>query len=96
MKCWGEGRHGQLGQGAVDNIGDEAGEMGNNLRAIALGSGRTARSIVAGESHTCVLLDNASVKCWGLGSEGQLGQGAAANLGDGASELGDSLSAIEL
>ena len=96
LKCWGRGSLGQLGQGARGNIGDMANEMGANLSAIALGLGRTVRTVVGGEGHTCALLDDASIKCWGRGDFGQLGQGATAHRGDAASEMGTNLSAIAL
>ena len=35
---------------------------------------RTAKAIAVGEAHTCVILDNDNVKCWGWDNEyGQLG-----------------------
>lgn len=34
---------------------------------------RRATAITAGEYHTCALLDNRTVKCWGINSSGQLG-----------------------
>ncbi|HIG25022.1 MAG TPA: hypothetical protein EYQ49_03870, partial [Acidimicrobiia bacterium] len=68
----------------TDNRGDGAGEMGDNLPAINLGTGRTATQIVAGFYHTCALLDDATIKCWGLNSNGQLGYGGVMfdSLGD--------------
>ena len=96
VKCWGNGHGGQLGQGSIDNWGDTAGEMGNNLPAVDLGTGRTAKAISAGGSHTCVLLDNDTVKCWGIGGDGQLGQGSIENWGDTAGEMGNNLPAIDL
>jgi cysteine-rich repeat protein len=96
VKCWGANASGQLGQGSTDNLGDGANEMGDNLTAISLGTGRTATAIVAGDDYTCALLDNATVKCWGDNTSGQLGQGSTANLGDGANEMGDNLTAISL
>ena len=42
MKCWGSGDYGRLGLGSVGFIGDDPGEMGDNLPAIDLGAGRTA------------------------------------------------------
>jgi hypothetical protein len=41
---------------------------------------RRAVAISAGELHTCALLDDASVRCWGAGSEGRLGYGGNTNL----------------
>jgi alpha-tubulin suppressor-like RCC1 family protein len=35
-----------------------------------------ARGIAAGAEHTCALLDDATVRCWGRNTEGQLGDGS--------------------
>ena len=43
---------------------------------INLGSSRTADSVSAGIYHTCAVLDDGSIKCWGLNNEGQLGDGS--------------------
>ena len=96
VKCWGEGTQGRLGYGNSNNLGDGANEMGDNLTAIDLGTGRTATAIASGTLHTCALLDNASVKCWGSNNGGQLGQGNTDNLVDNANEMGDNLPAIDL
>ena len=39
--------------------------MGDNLAAIDFGPGRTAKAAALGTFHTCVILDNDSVKCFG-------------------------------
>ena len=96
VKCWGYNEYGQLGQGSTSNLGDGSSEMGDNLAAIDLGSGRTATAISAGSSHTCALLDNGAVKCWGQNNYGQLGQGSTSSLGDGSGEMGDNLAAVDL
>ena len=46
------------------------------------------QSLVAGEAHTCAMLDNGSVKCWGTNGSGHLGVGDMANRGDAANEIG--------
>ena len=42
------------------------------------GSAYTATAIVAGKWHTCAILDDSSVKCWGRNSVGQTGGGTPA------------------
>ena len=80
-KCFGLGSSGQLGYGATTTLGDGAGEMGDALAAIDFGTDRTATMIATGASHSCALLDNSTVKCWGLGTNGRLGYGAVTSLG---------------
>ena len=58
-------RFGQLGQGNTDWLGDGPNEMGDNLSIVDLGFERTAKAIATGVFHTCVLLDNDQVKCFG-------------------------------
>lgn len=96
VKCWGRNNYGQLGLGDVAHRGDAAGEMGTSLPAVTLGTGRTAKSIAAGDGSSCALLDNNQVKCWGLNNAGQLGLGDIANRGDAAGEMGNSLPVVAL
>ena len=76
--------------------------MGDNSREMAvlptvnLGTGLTATAIAAGFYHSCALLDNASVKCWGYNGFGQLGIDNTTTMGDGSGEMGDNLNAIDL
>jgi alpha-tubulin suppressor-like RCC1 family protein len=49
-----------------------------------------------GFRHTCARLDNGTVKCWGLNSDGQLGLGDVQSRGDGPGELGANLPAVDL
>ncbi len=96
VKCWGADNLGQLGYGDTTARGDGAGEMGDNLPAVDLGTGRTATAISSARNHTCALLDNTTVKCWGNGNFGQLGQGDTNDRGDQPNEMGDNLPAINL
>ena len=96
VKCWGDAASGQLGNGSTADLGDAANEGGGFLPFVNLGTGRTAKALAAGISHTCAILDNNNVKCWGYNLYGQLGQGTTASLGDGPSEMGDSLAIVNL
>jgi alpha-tubulin suppressor-like RCC1 family protein len=70
--------------------------MGDSLPIVALGTGRTAVSIAAGANHTCALLDDGTVKCWGQNDNGQLGIGSTDTKGDSVSEMGNALPIVQL
>ena len=80
VRCWGLGNAGQLGYGNTSAVGDN--EHPREFGPVALGAGRSARAITTGDAHTCAVLDDGSVRCWGLGSAGQLGYGNANAIGD--------------
>ncbi len=77
VRCFGWAENGQLGYGNVDRVADPS-----ILPPVKLGAGRTAVAISAGEIHTCALLDDGSVRCWGGRFEGRLGQGNEVTIGD--------------
>ena len=73
VKCWGRGWDGLLGNGprysnhsTPVNVRARAGEI-----AVLTGIAQ----IDSGRSHTCVVTDTKTVKCWGKGRSGQLGNG---------------------
>ena len=72
LKCWGWGTYGKLGYDSTDWKGNEAGDMAS-LAAVFLGVSRTAVAVSAGGEHTCAILDNSELKCWGRNQYGQLG-----------------------
>jgi len=96
VKCWGYNEVGALGLGDVSHRGDEPGEMGDSLPIVNLGTNLTVIALSAGGYHNCAVLDNGQVKCWGYNDLGQLGLGDTANRGDGLSEMGDALPAVDL
>ena len=75
LRCWGKGLAGRLGYGSDANILSAAAAP-----PVDLGGGRTARAMAAGDFHTCAILDDRSVKCWGFGANGRLGLGHTANV----------------
>lgn len=93
--CWGSGMNGRLGYGNLEDIGDN--ETPNTNGAVALMG--TATRVAAGDQHTCALLSNGAVQCWGSGGDGRLGYGNIMPIGDnegpmGMVSLGDAASEI--
>jgi alpha-tubulin suppressor-like RCC1 family protein len=82
VRCWGFGFNGELGYGSQSDAGDSPTDTPNLLPPVNLGPGRTAVAISAGASHTCAILDNGQVECWGYGADGRLGDGSTADVGD--------------
>jgi alpha-tubulin suppressor-like RCC1 family protein len=80
VRCWGYGAIGQLGSVATATIGDD--ETPAAVAPVALGPGRSAKAVAAGAHHTCAVLDDGSVRCWGFGGDGRLGYAATASIGD--------------
>ncbi len=66
--CW--------GNNTSDQLGDGTGLHSNKPIKVKLPTGRYARAIAAGESHTCAILDDYKIYCWGLNNYGQLGDGS--------------------
>jgi alpha-tubulin suppressor-like RCC1 family protein len=92
VSCWGGNDYGQLGLDSTTDIGDGAGEMGNNLDFLDLPG--PAYKITAGDGFTCAMLvvgPAAYIYCWGLNDFGQLGIESTTNVGDG---IGGSMSSI--
>jgi len=92
VRCWGFGHLGALGYGNENDIGDN--ETPGSVAPVFLGTGRTAVAITAAEYHTCALLDNGRVRCWGLNDVGQLGYGNMEDIGD--NELPGSVGPVSL
>jgi len=80
VRCWGFGGSGRLGYANSDNVG--AVQAPGSVGPVDLGPGRTATAISAGGDHTCAVLDNGSVRCWGVGAFGQLGYASTSTVGE--------------
>jgi len=71
--CWGSNTDGRLGSGT--------GITDTTIRVPVAGGG-VASSLDAGNGHACFVPDpptGGTPRCWGLGGDGQLGNGATAN-----------------
>ena len=76
LKCWGYAGSGRLGNGANGGFG----VLTPPSAPVRIDAGRWVKGVALGESHTCALLDNDSLTCWGLGNRGQLGRGNTSSL----------------
>ncbi len=71
VECWGHNAEGELGDGTT----------GNDSRVAHPVSGiRTATAVAVGGFHGCALLASGAIRCWGLNSYGQLGNGTTNNI----------------
>jgi alpha-tubulin suppressor-like RCC1 family protein len=96
VKCWGKNDRGQLGLGDKVHRGGQAGQMGDNLPAISLGTGAVVGELAVGDSFSCAVLEGGKIKCWGGNFSGQLGLGDTQDRGDDPTEMGDNLPFVDL
>jgi alpha-tubulin suppressor-like RCC1 family protein len=76
--CWGDGSFGQIG---LNPFASSA----NPVKLATFTQGVV--SLQAGWFHTCVLLTDGSVKCWGKNQEGELGNAALISRADPVSPV---------
>jgi alpha-tubulin suppressor-like RCC1 family protein len=88
VRCWGDNTNGQLGLPGLEDTGDD--ELPDRLEDVDLGP-EAITELVAGQVHSCVLLEGGRVRCWGrgrrptdnaVGGHGQLGYGNTEDVGD--------------
>ena len=66
LRCWGSNAQGQLGNPST-LVGSEVPVAVPNVSGVL--------AVTAGAFHTCVLLQDHTVRCWGRNDSGQLGDG---------------------
>ena len=84
VRCWGDNRAGQLGSktagGSKLSLESPRGNIEIELgwapspTPVTVGEISTATVLAAGLDHTCVLLADGAVRCWGGNVFGQLGR----------------------
>ena len=77
VKCWGSNRSGQLGDGTTTDryAPVDVSGLSSGVTAIASSMNPGSSSWEGGAGHTCALTTSGGVKCWGINSRGQLGDG---------------------
>jgi alpha-tubulin suppressor-like RCC1 family protein len=90
VRCWGRNDVGQLGHGHTRSVGDD--ELPWEAGDVSLGG--AVQDLAAGWHHTCALLTDGRVRCWGNGADGALGLGHTRDIGD--DELPSSAGFVEL
>jgi alpha-tubulin suppressor-like RCC1 family protein len=78
VRCWGKGTQGALGYGNTEDVGDDE----TPAEAGDVHVGGTATQIAVGERATCALLTSGTLRCWGRGTNGELGYGNTEDVGD--------------
>ncbi len=73
LQCWGLNANGQVGSGVAANHFTTPQSVTGITNVI---------KVVGGGAHTCALLGDGSIKCWGYGFFGQLGNGNSGNTAD--------------
>lgn len=71
MRCWGANGSGQLGYGNTGNLWAPGSDVATGGKVLQMATG---------SDHTCALLSNGSIKCWGYNLYGQLGYNGGGNL----------------
>ncbi len=76
--CWGFNFYGQLGNGQVGDDSDVSIEvLASSTPGDALGNVQT---LSAGREHTCALMTDNQVRCWGRNDQGQIGDGSPGDV----------------
>lgn len=75
LLCWGANNVNQLGVATTDTCVIIVPNVPCSKSPLEVNFGSGVVAVAAGEFHTCALTDTGGVKCWGLNSSGQVGDG---------------------
>ena len=90
IMCWGDDTHGELGRSRSDTLANDVpGKV--NLGLDSDKNPYTAKAVAMGEEHTCAILNNDTVKCWGDSQYGQIGGGTRGAALTASGQPGDPL-----
>jgi len=90
LSCWGYAPHGALGLGSAlyspgpvkySDTGVETGRVSVDL------GGRPVLQVAVGEEHSCAIVADGTLHCWGYNASGQLGLGDLENRGNSGEKL---------
>jgi alpha-tubulin suppressor-like RCC1 family protein len=73
VRCWGTADSGQLGYPVTPDSRGQVRVASPPKQGVALGRNRRATRIALSSYHTCALLDDSTLKCWGSNEDGALG-----------------------
>ena len=79
LMCWGRNGDGQLGVGDTNSRSTPTAVTATFLGDAGDGTPKTVKSVSAGKLHTCALLNDDTVKCWGKNTTAQIGGGSGGN-----------------
>jgi len=74
VKCWGANWAGQLGDGNRP-CGAPSYLCPATVGSVEVAGISNAIAVSSGESHNCAILSDRTMKCWGTGADGELGDG---------------------
>jgi alpha-tubulin suppressor-like RCC1 family protein len=85
LRCWGDNTYGQIGNGYTPVLNDAGGTttLRSVTRPFLVPGLNNVIEVATGGLHTCALLADHTVRCWGDNDLGQLGQGSTTQLVSG-------------
>lgn len=94
-KCWGYNNYGQLGINSTVSTGTDV--TASVASTTTINFPMSLQSLSAGYTSNCGIFSNGTLKCWGYGLPGSLGQGSTTNWGmNNAAAATQNLPAINL